>query len=212
MLMLAIDARSRRALVVGGGAVATRKITYLLDHVGHIDIVSPDLDDRLRAILATRDDVTWHARSWSPDDLEEPPWLVVAATDDRALNERIARRAAMSGCLVNAAHRDVGATCTFPAVASHDAIEVGVITGGDAPALSARFRDWLAPQLGVWARAARALGQARDQITQSGLAPATRHALWRELVAHLPDRGPETPYDERALIERALHAREDTGE
>ena len=212
MLMLAIDARARRVLIVGGGRVAYRKVTYLLERVGRIEIVSPHLDDRLHAVVEAREDVIWHERAWSEGDLDEAPWLVVAATDDRALNERIARLATAAGCLVNAAHRGVGATCTFPAVAARDTIQVGVITAGEAPALGARLRDWLAPQLEIWAVAAHALGQAREAITRSNLDASARRDVWRDLAALVPDQWPQTRDEARALVERALIERLPPGE
>jgi precorrin-2 dehydrogenase/sirohydrochlorin ferrochelatase len=90
--------------------------------------------------------------------------LVIAATDDRALNERVYRDAERRAMLCNVA--DVPELCNFilPAVHREGAIAVSVSTGGASPALAKRLRSQIAqlvrPEHAVLAEELRAMRPA----------------------------------------------------
>ena len=98
-------------------------------------VVSPDLNDELRDL-----DVTWREGRYRRSDLRGA-FLVVAATSDRSVNERVHRDAEARAMLCNVA--DVPDLCNFilPAVHREGPIAVAVSTGGASPALAKRIRD-----------------------------------------------------------------------
>ena len=133
--MACLDVAGRRCLVVGGGAVGLEKAAGLLACGARVTVVSPELDEgfaRARRRVASR------AR-YRRRDLEGA-FLVIAATSDRAVNERVHRDAEARGMLCNVA--DVPDLCNFilPAVHREGPIAVAVSTGGASPALAKRLR------------------------------------------------------------------------
>jgi hypothetical protein len=79
---LALRLDGRRVLVVGGGAVATRRMPALLAAGARVEVVSPELTPALRA-LADQRRITWTPRRFQPGDVAGA-WLVQVAVDDPA--------------------------------------------------------------------------------------------------------------------------------
>src|SRR5207248_2221497 len=77
-----LNLRGRRAVVVGGGAVAEQKVLGLLDAGAHVTVVSGETTPRLED-LAARGAIEIRRRPYRSGDLAGA-WLAIAATDDRA--------------------------------------------------------------------------------------------------------------------------------
>jgi precorrin-2 dehydrogenase len=133
--MACLDLRGRRCVVIGGGMVGLEKAKGLLVCGAQVMVVSPELRDDLRAL-----DVTWRRGRYRRSDLRGA-FLVIAATSDRTVNERVHRDAEARGMLCNVA--DVPDLCNFilPAVHREGPIAVAVSTGGASPALAKRIRN-----------------------------------------------------------------------
>ena len=136
--MACLDIAGRRALVVGGGTVGLEKAEGLVACGAQVTVVSPDLDKGFDALP-----ITWLGRRYQRWDLRGM-FLVIAATSDRVVNERISRDAESRGMLCNVA--DVPDLCNFilPAVHREGPIAVAVSTGGASPALAKRLRSQIA--------------------------------------------------------------------
>jgi siroheme synthase-like protein len=136
--MACLDLEGRRCLVVGGGAVGLEKASGLAACGARVTVVSPVLDEGFAAL-----DVEWRAREYETSDLDGV-LLVIAATADRAVNERVSADAEARGLLCNVA--DVPDLCSFilPAVHREGPIAVAVSTGGASPALAKRLRTQIA--------------------------------------------------------------------
>jgi precorrin-2 dehydrogenase/sirohydrochlorin ferrochelatase len=136
-----VDMAGRPCLVVGGGAVAERKAEGLLAAGARTTVVSPALTAWLEA-WAREGRIRVIPRGYETGDLAGQS-LVFVATDDGAVNARVAGDARRAGLLVNAA--DDPAHCDFilPAVLRRGALMVAVSTGGASPALSRAVRDEL---------------------------------------------------------------------
>jgi siroheme synthase-like protein len=176
--MACLDLRGRRCVVVGGGSVGLEKTKGLLACGAEVTVVSPELHAELAAL-----DVTVHRRRYRRGDLRGA-FLVIAATSDRAVNERVHRDAEARAMLCNVA--DVPDLCNFilPAVHREGPIAVAVSTGGASPALAKRIRDDVAASL------------------------TPRHAELAERLAALRPWAKERypTYDERRLFFEALVA------
>jgi len=133
-LMLA----GRRVLVVGGGAVATRRIPALLDAGAEIVLVSPDITPALHG-LADAGRLRWVARRFEPSDVEGA-WLVhVAVNDPDAAAEASAAAEERRVFCVRADDRHA-ATAWTPATTRHGPVTVAVTAGGD-PRRAMAVRD-----------------------------------------------------------------------
>ncbi|GAA4263405.1 uroporphyrinogen-III C-methyltransferase [Dactylosporangium darangshiense] len=150
-----------RVLVVGGGAVATRRVPALLDAGADVVLVSPHITPALQAhVDAGR--LTWRARRFEPADVDDV-WLVHVAVNDpeagRAISEATAARRIFT---VRADDRHA-ATAWTPAVTRHGPVTVAVLAGGD-PVRAVAVRDAIGERLvtgGLDAPGAEAGAEAR---------------------------------------------------
>jgi precorrin-2 dehydrogenase / sirohydrochlorin ferrochelatase len=133
--MACLDLAGRRAVVVGGGPIALEKTLGLLDAGAVVTVVAPEVVPQLHEL-----DVTWRPVRYSARHLRGA-FLVIAATGDRAVDERVSRDAEQRSLLCNVA--DVPELCNFilPSIFRRDPIAVAVSTGGASPALAKRLRD-----------------------------------------------------------------------
>jgi uroporphyrin-III C-methyltransferase/precorrin-2 dehydrogenase/sirohydrochlorin ferrochelatase len=126
---LALRLEGRRVLVVGGGAVATRRVPGLLAAGAEVVLVSPELTPALRA-HSDAGRIAWTARRFEPSDLDGA-WLAQVAVDDPAAAAEVSAAAEERRIFcVRADDRDA-ATAWTPAVTRHGPVTVAVTDGGD---------------------------------------------------------------------------------
>lgn len=138
---IVVDMTARPCVVVGGGAVAERKVEALLDVGASVTIISPRLSERLAGWV--NDGTVRHvARAYRPGDVVGYG-LAFVATDDPAANAQVFRDGKAHGVWINAA--DDPAHCDFilPSVLRRGPLMVAVATGGASPALSRLVREEL---------------------------------------------------------------------
>lgn len=127
-----------RVLVVGGGHVATRKVRQFAAAHALVRIVAPALcEDLERLVLEFAIEV--ERRPYESNDIGDAH-LVFAATNDRAVNETIARDAGAIGRLVNVTDQSDGGQFSVMAAHRRGPLTVGVSAGG-VPAAAQRIRD-----------------------------------------------------------------------
>lgn len=142
---LALRLAGRRVLVVGGGAVATRRVPALLAARARVDLVSPVLTPALQGYVdAGR--VRWIPRRFVPEDLDGV-WLVQVAVDDRFAAAGVSAAALERRIFCVRADDRAAATAWTPAVTRHGPVTVAVLAGGEprrAMAVRDAIRDGLA--------------------------------------------------------------------
>ena len=176
-----LDLRGRNCLVVGGGTIAERKVESLVECGALVKVVTLEATSRL-AELAGSGSIDLELRDYSPDDLAGI-FLVIAATDDPAVQARIGQEAKERGLLVNVV--DEPANCTFivPAVVRRGELSIAISTGGRSPALAARIREKLeslfGPEYEEWVDL---LGQLRPALAVRFPKLDERKAAWYRVV------------------------------
>ena len=154
-----LDLAGVPVLVVGGGRVAHRKIEGLLKAGAEVTVVAKSALDSIRAMP-----VHVVVRRYETTDLDGVR-LVIAATDDPAVNAAVSADATARGIWVNSADDPANCTFTLPAVARDGDVTVAVGTGGASPALASHLRgeieDWLG-QIGAADAAVSLAAQRRD--------------------------------------------------
>lgn len=180
-LPLFVDLREQPCLVVGGGTVAARKVDALLTVGARVTVVAPALAAPLAA-LAAAGRLEHHARDFTDADVDGC-LLVVSATDDHAVNARVAAAARAAGRLVNVVDDTALSGAIFPSIVRRGQLTVAVSSGGAAPVLArlvrARIETMLSHSLGeLTALAAR----WRSRV-QAGLASlGARRRLWEQVL------------------------------
>jgi uroporphyrin-III C-methyltransferase/precorrin-2 dehydrogenase/sirohydrochlorin ferrochelatase len=129
-------------LVVGGGAVATRRVRGLLSAGAQVVVVAPEVTDPLRG-LAEAERISWWVRPWRTGDLDGA-WYAVAATDDPQVNAAVADEAEAGRVFCVRVDRSGAGSAVTPASGSAAGLQVGVVSAGDAdPRRAAAARDMI---------------------------------------------------------------------
>ncbi|CAB4551394.1 unannotated protein [freshwater metagenome] len=151
-LSVQLRVQGRRCVVVGGGPVALRRATLLLQAGADLTVIAPELHvgfDELAELNA----VQIERREFRPADLvsaekqrgggEQPMLLVVAATDNPKVNERVGELCSAAGILVNRADLAQAGDLSFPALVNFGAVTLAVSNSVGSPALS----QWVAERV-----------------------------------------------------------------
>src|SRR5215475_4563745 len=141
-----LDLKGRKALVVGGGAIAEGKALQLNAAGARVTIVSPELTEALR-VSVERGEIDHRNGSFIEEDLNGVV-LVISATDDRKVNEEVANAAKERGLLCNVV--DQPDLCSFitPALVTRGGLQISVSTGGGSPTLTQRVKREVAALVG----------------------------------------------------------------
>lgn len=169
-----LEAASLHVLVVGGGDVAARRAGTLARGGARVRVVSPRIADAMR-LLAASHALDVLERAYESGDIGEAD-VVIAATDDPAVNRAVAADARKAHRLINVA--DVPVEGNFAMMARHRSgpLVVGVSAGG-LPGAASRIRDAIADRFDDrYGRALEDLVALRRTLLERG--DRTR---WREL-------------------------------
>ena len=188
-----LELHGRRCVVVGGGAVAERKVGTLVECGASVSVIAPRVSAGIRSISAAGRCIV-RERPYRAGDLAGA-FLAFAATDDRALNARVVADARQVGALVNAVDDPGAGDFIVPATVRRGEIAVAVATGGRSPAFSRALRE----ELGAWLTPGRVelldlVADVRRQLQLAGCNPgaeAWRWAVDQEVVRAIErgDRG-----------------------
>jgi uroporphyrin-III C-methyltransferase/precorrin-2 dehydrogenase/sirohydrochlorin ferrochelatase len=163
-----LNLKGRRCLVVGGGAVALRKVLGLLEEGAEVTVVAPKVVADIE-VQARGDRLTLERREYRKGDAEGYA-LVLAATDRREVNRQVFEDAEELGVWVNVA--DDPPLCTFhlPARVRRGPLELAIGSGGSAPFATRRMRQLLERRLGPeWGPWAEAAARFREDVRGRGL-------------------------------------------
>ncbi len=135
--LLGLRLGGRRVVVVGGGAVAARRVPALLDAGADVLLISPEVTAALED-LAAAGRIRWMAREYAAGDCAGA-WLVCACAGDRAANAAAAAEAERRRIWCVRADDAQASAAWTPASGRADDIRVGVLSGD--PRRSAGIRD-----------------------------------------------------------------------
>jgi uroporphyrin-III C-methyltransferase/precorrin-2 dehydrogenase/sirohydrochlorin ferrochelatase len=138
---LFLDLAGKPVLLVGGGEVAARKFALLGEAGAIVTVVSPSLGVAMTAAVSAGA-VTHIAREFEPADVNGA-WLVVAATDDRAVNAAVAAAANAARIPCNVVDDRELSSFIMPAIIDRSPVQIAVSTGGTSPVLARLIRERL---------------------------------------------------------------------
>ena len=176
-----IGLEKRRCVVVGGGREAERKVEGLVECDAAPIVIAREVTDRIRSLAAQRR-LTWIERDYRRGDLKGA-FLVIAERRDSETNSRIWNEAQSEGAVVNV--MDDVEHCDFIAgsVVRRGPLTVAISTGGCAPALAVRLREWLQRELGPeYATFLEMMRTVREPMARRYADFDERRTRWYELV------------------------------
>lgn len=138
-IMLNIEGKA--VVVVGGGLIAYRKVTGLLQAGAYITVISPGIHSKIEQLFI-ENKISWKNKSFEPVDLDSA-LIVIAATNSEIVNTFVASSAGKHQ-LVNIVDNPELSTFHVPAKLTRGDLTISVATGGGSPTLSKSIRDELA--------------------------------------------------------------------
>jgi precorrin-2 dehydrogenase / sirohydrochlorin ferrochelatase len=165
----------QRCLVVGGGAVAARKVEGLQACGADVVVIAASVSPELKSTGAA-----FEERQYRHGDVAGYR-LVVAATDDPAVNRAVFEDGEAAGIWVNSADDPGSCSFTLPSVVRRGPIMVTVSTGGHSPALATWLRAHVEDELGPeYETLVELLAAARDHLKAAGR--STEGLDWRKAL------------------------------
>ncbi len=176
-----LDIKNKTCLVVGGGSIAARKVALLLQAGARVHVVSPALEPALNELVQHRK-ITHDAQIFAPDHLEKCV-LVIAATNDMAVNRQVSESASARNIPVNVVDHPELCTFIMPSIVDRSPLMIAVSSGGASPVLArmirARLETWI-PH--AYARLATYAAKFRQQVKQHFTQVARRRLFWEKAL------------------------------
>lgn len=198
-LPIFFNINNRPCVVIGGGEVATRKVTMLLKAHAAITLYSPMLCDELQA-MADANEIQYVNAHFEASQINGA-CMVIAATDDEAVNIAVSNAAKAQNIPVNVV--DAPALCTFTmgSIIDRSPIVIAISSEGNAPVLARYIRAKIETMLpATYGRIADIAGEFRDKVKAKFATTAARRIFWEGVL--------QGPVVERVLSGQEQSARE----
>ncbi len=186
--------KSRLCVVIGGGEVATRKVTMLLKADAAVTLYSPELCHELENMVSAGK-IQYIQSSFEAGQLNGA-CLVIAATDDEAVNVAVSVAAKAQNIPVNVV--DAPALCTFTmgSIIDRSPVVIAISSEGNAPVLARYIRTKIETMLpATYGRIAAIAGEFREQVKAKFTTTQARRRFWEGVL-----QGP--------MVERILSGQE----
>ena len=171
------DLHQRRVVVIGAGEVAARKVVALLKAGASVCVVSPTLNTELNH-LHKKQRIHWLPEKYQARQLDQA-FLVIAATNNPALNAQVSADADKYHTLVNVV--DDQSLCSFivPAIIDRSPVQIAISTAGTAPVLARLWRERLEAEIPQHLGKLAALaGRFRERVKQQLNTLTERRRFW----------------------------------
>lgn len=176
-----LNLTDKRVLVVGGGAVALRKVRGLVRAEARVDVVTPAVSPGLKR-LASAGKIRIRRSAFRPGQVKQAHALVFSCANDPAVNREVAAAARRMRIWTNVAD-DAGAGVHLPAVSRRGPLTVALFSGGRAPAFVRQLRRQIDAVIGPQAvRRLRTVEEMRSILKRAVSGPRARRAVLRRLV------------------------------
>lgn len=199
-----VDMTERECLIVGGGNVAYRKVIVMLDFGAKVTVVAEDICDELRKLtiddIASEDKtgsytankenrITFIKRRFERKDCDGME-MVIAATDDSAINHEIAEYCKANGIMVNVVDQKADCSFIFPSYIKEKNLVAAFSSGGNSPVLTqylkGKEQEILTPFLG---ELNEYMGQIREKVIAQYDTEAERKRVFKEILCAAIDNG-----------------------
>lgn len=204
-LPIFVQIKNRPCLVVGGGSIAARKVALLRKAQADVTVVSPELCAELKQL--NEEGLIQHiAREFEGSDLDSCV-LVIAATDARAVNERVSQLANQLRLPVNVVDNPDLCSFIMPSIIDRSPVVIAISTGGSSPVLARLIRTKLEGSIpAAYGRLAALVEGFRDKVKKAFPNVESRRGFWENIlegsVAELVFTGHED--DAKKLLDKAI--------
>lgn len=197
-LPLFFDVRNKHCLIVGGGTIAYRKANLLHKAGACLHIVAPEISDELKWLAQQSHGLVFE-RTYQLADLEQK-MLVIAATNDEAINRQVSADAHARHLPVNVV--DNPGLCSFilPSIVDRSPLMIAVSSGGASPVLARLLRSRIESMIpAAYGRLAGFVGGLRGVVKEKISGDVQRRRFWENVL--------QGPVAEKVLAGRDAEAR-----
>ena len=198
-LPIFMNVNGESCLVVGGGQVASRKVFMLQRAAAKVTVISLELCDELKA-LVDKGEIEHLARGFEPADINHRT-LIIAATNDRNVNQQVSELAKKQGIPVNVV--DDPDLCRFivPSMIDRSPVQIAISTGGTSPVLARLLRSKLETIIPAsYGRLALLAENFRDKVKNRFSSGNEIRQFWEKIL--------EGPVADRLMAGKDSEARE----
>ena len=176
-----LDVKGKPGAVIGGGAVAALKAEALLRSGVRVTVIAPEAGARI-AELATLGALRMEKKRFQPGDLVGCE-IVIAATDDPAVNQAVSAAARALRIPVNVADDAALSSFIMPSLIDRPPLQIAVSTAGTSPVLARKLRTLIESAVPFgFGRLAALMGRFRTRSKALQPDPEARRRLWEEVV------------------------------
>lgn len=180
-LPIFFNIQQRHCVVIGGGDVATRKVSMLLKASAAITVYSPTICAELLA-MAEAGSIQYIASNFEANQLNGA-CLVIAATDDQAVNIAVSVAAKAQNIPVNVVDAPDLCTFTMGSIIDRSPVVIAISSEGNAPVLARYIRAKIETMLpATYGRIADIAGEFRDTVKQKFATTQARRIFWEGVL------------------------------
>ena len=177
-----LDIEDRNVVIIGGGNVCARKAETMMNYGARVTVIAPEFTPEIET-WAGQGSLEIRRKTYEENDLDGAN-IVIASTDDEAVNTKIAEDCRRRRIPVNVV--DVTHLCEFivPAIIEKGSVQIAVSTGGKSPALARTLKEDLQRAIGPeYDEVNQALGSLRDAAKKTLPTDADRKRFFDGIIA-----------------------------
>jgi uroporphyrin-III C-methyltransferase / precorrin-2 dehydrogenase / sirohydrochlorin ferrochelatase len=198
-LPIFFNIKNRHCVVIGGGDVAMRKVSMLLKASAAITLYSPEICHELQDLVAA-EKIKFFAENFEENQLLGA-CMVIAATDDEAVNTAVSVAAKAQNIPVNVVDAPDLCTFTMGSIIDRSPVVIAISSEGNAPVLARYIRAKIETMLpATYGRIADIAGEFREQVKSKFGTTQARRIFWEGVL--------QGPFVERVLSGQEQTARE----
>ena len=202
-LPIFFNINNRHCVVIGGGDVAMRKVSMLLKASAAITLYSPDICHELQDLVNAKK-IIYKAEKFEENQLQGA-CMVIAATDDEAVNVAVSLAAKAQNIPVNVVDAPDLCTFTMGSIIDRSPVVIAISSEGNAPVLARYIRAKIETMLpATYGRIADIAGEFRDAVKAKFATTQARRIFWEGVL--------QGSFVERVLSGQEQTAREILGE
>ncbi len=180
---ISLKLQQQPCLIVGGGRIAYRKAVLLAKAGAEIHVVAPEIEESLLD-LVHKSQGQYVQAPFSLDIPLRPYRLVIAATNDKAVNATVFEVCEAENILVNSVDDPPHCRFMVPAIVDRSPLVISIASNGTSPVLSRQIRTQLESTIphGM-GKLAEFSGKWRSAVKAKILNPDERRIFWEDLYA-----------------------------
>jgi precorrin-2 dehydrogenase/sirohydrochlorin ferrochelatase len=179
---ISLNLVDKKCLVIGGGKVAYRKVISLLDAGAFVKVISDEFVESFKTVN-NHPRLKLEKKCFSKSQIDKELFLVIAATNDKIVNNEIADLCNNNNILVNVIDNPKKSSFFVPAVLKRGDLTISISTNGKSPALSFKIKKELEKQYGEeYIKYINILGEIRKKVLANEQDPDKRKQIFHSLV------------------------------